>query len=255
MNAPPTGRRALDGLTLPGFANAHSHAFHRALRGRTHGGGGTFWTWRDQMYGSPASLDPDTYQELATRDVRRDGARRHHLVGEFHYLHHGPDGVPYADANEMGHRLLRAAERAGIRITLLDTCYLHGGIGEPLNDVQRRFSDGTRTRGRSGCRPSECRASPIRTARTRVRSRTRVGNLGPQRRGGDPLGAGRRPGVDRRWSRRGRTSAGAVLHAHVSEQPAENHDCMQALRPHADRVARRRRRGRPLSSPPCTPPT
>ena len=70
--------RRLPGVVLPGFANAHSHAFHRALRGRTHDGGGTFWTWRERMYAVSAALDPDSYLALATGDLRRDGARRRH---------------------------------------------------------------------------------------------------------------------------------------------------------------------------------
>ena len=67
-------------------------------------------------------------------------------VGEFHYLHHDTGGEPYADPNEVGRALIDAAAEVGIRITLLDTCYLHGGIGEPLNEVQRRFADARRRR-------------------------------------------------------------------------------------------------------------
>ena len=63
---PPAGRdQRLAGLVIAGLANAHSHAFHRALRGRTHAGGGTFWTWRTQMYAVAARLDPDSYLALA----------------------------------------------------------------------------------------------------------------------------------------------------------------------------------------------
>ena len=64
-------------------------------------------------------------------------------VGEFHYLHHAPGGKPYADPNAMGEALVAAARDAGLRITLLDTCYLTGGIDQPLGDVQQRFSDGS----------------------------------------------------------------------------------------------------------------
>ena len=76
------------GLTLPGFANAHSHAFHRALRGRTQAGRGSFWTWREQMYALAATLDPDTYFRLARATYAEMALAGITAVGEFHYLHH-----------------------------------------------------------------------------------------------------------------------------------------------------------------------
>lgn len=133
----------LRGLVLPGFANAHSHAFHRALRGRTHGERGTFWTWRKQMYAAAERLDPDSYLALARAVFAEMAMAGYTAVGEFHYLHHGPDGRPYADPNAMGHALIEAAAEAGIRITLLDTLYLQSSVdGKPLEGVQRRFGDG-----------------------------------------------------------------------------------------------------------------
>ncbi len=132
----------LPGLTIPGLANCHSHAFHRALRGRTQRGQGTFWTWREQMYDVAGRLDPDSYLALATVTFREMVAAGITCVGEFHYLHHQPGGTPYDDPNAMGHALIEAARHAGIRITLLDTCYLTAGIGRPVEGVQRRFSDG-----------------------------------------------------------------------------------------------------------------
>ncbi|MFF5233982.1 formimidoylglutamate deiminase [Dactylosporangium sp. NPDC000521] len=132
----------LPGVTLPGFANAHSHAFHRALRGRTHGGRGTFWTWREQMYAVAAALDPDSYHRLARAVYAEMALAGITCVGEFHYLHHGPDGAPYDDPNAMGEALVAAAADAGIRITLLDTLYLTSSVdGRPLEGVQRRFGD------------------------------------------------------------------------------------------------------------------
>ena len=98
---------------LPGFADAHSHAFHRALRGRTHDGGGTFWTWRERMYAVAARLDPDTYLALARAVFAERRSPGVTAVGEFHYLHHGPDGRPYADPNAMGHALAAAAATPG----------------------------------------------------------------------------------------------------------------------------------------------
>ena len=133
-------------MVLPGFANAHSHAFHRALRGRTHGDGGTFWTWRQQMYAVAATLDPDRYLALARAVYAEMVLAGYTVVGEFHYLHHAPGGRPYADPNAMGAALVQAATEAGIRLTLLDTCYLSGGLargrsraaGPGAGAVQRR---------------------------------------------------------------------------------------------------------------------
>ena len=131
------------GLTLPGFANAHSHAFHRALRGRTQGGSGDFWTWREQMYHVAAKLDPDSYYRLARATYAEMALAGITSVGEFHYMHHGPGGARYDDPNAMGHALIQAAHEAGIRITLIDALYLQGTVaGGQLNEVQLRFSDG-----------------------------------------------------------------------------------------------------------------
>ena len=141
--APPADADALRGLVLPGLADAHSHAFHRALRGRTHrpGAAGSFWGWREQMYAVAATLDPDSYHRLARAAYAELALAGYTAVGEFHYVHHGPDGVPYAEPNEMGHALVAAAREAGLAITLLDTCYLTAGPGEPLRGVQLRFGD------------------------------------------------------------------------------------------------------------------
>ncbi len=88
--AAPAGATRLGGLTLPGFANSHSHAFHRALRGRTHGESGSFWTWRERMYELAAKLDPDSYLRLARATFAEMALSGITAVGEFHYLHHGP---------------------------------------------------------------------------------------------------------------------------------------------------------------------
>jgi formiminoglutamate deiminase len=139
---PADGATRLPGLTVPGLANCHSHAFHRALRGRTQRDRGTFWTWREQMYAVASVLTPDSYFELARAAYREMVSVGITSVGEFHYLHHGPDGTPYDDPNAMGEALVAAAQEAGLRIALLDTCYLAAGIGEPPAGVQVRFSDG-----------------------------------------------------------------------------------------------------------------
>lgn len=138
------GAIRLPGLTIPGLANAHSHAFHRALRGRTHAGLGSFWTWRDAMYTMAERLNPDTYYYLARAVYAEMALAGITCVGEFHYLHHGPDGTAYDDPNAMGQAMIYAARDAGIRITLLDTLYLTAAAdGSALSPTQRRFSDGT----------------------------------------------------------------------------------------------------------------
>ena len=136
----------LSGLTLPGFANAHSHAFHRALRGVVQAGRGDFWSWRDTMYEVAAALDPGSYHQLALATYAEMALSGYTAVGEFHYVHHQAGGRPYADPNEMGRALLAAAADAGLRITLLDTCYLASGPGQPPAGVQERFSDGSAAR-------------------------------------------------------------------------------------------------------------
>ncbi len=152
----PGGAERLPGVVLPGLANCHSHAFHRALRGRTHdqsSGGGTFWTWREQMYAVAAQLNPDRYLALARAAYAEMALAGITTVGEFHYLHHGARGVPYDDPNVMAEALRQAAADAGVRLTLLDACYLHGGLDGAghtgLDEVQRRFSDGSVDRWRS----------------------------------------------------------------------------------------------------------
>ena len=142
-DSPRTGK-VLRGLVIPGLANAHSHAFHRALRARTQRGRGSFWTWRDVMYDAAARLTPDLYRELARAVYAEMTLAGITAVGEFHYLHHDADGRPYADRNAMGHALIDAAGAAGLRMTLLDTCYLRAGLDDaPLEaGPRRRFGDG-----------------------------------------------------------------------------------------------------------------
>jgi len=129
----------LIGTAFPGAADAHSHAFHRALRGRTHGGGGDFWSWRDLMYRTAAALTPERYRRLAHAVFAEMIAAGYTALGEFHYVHHRPDGTPYPHDMELA--IADAAEEVGIRLTLLDTAYLAGGIGQPLSPAQARFGD------------------------------------------------------------------------------------------------------------------
>ena len=209
------GDTHLRGVTLPGAANGHSHAFHRALRGRTHGEGGNFWTWRNQMYAVTERLTPQTYRALARAVFAEMVLAGYTVVGEFHYLHHAPGGLPYEDPNAMGLALVDAAREAGIRITLLDACYLAGGLfasgHEPLDAVQQRFSDGSveAWAQRVG------RLTPTETARfgaaihsVRAVPRDSLG----------PIAATARAGV-------GSVPGPMPLHLHLSEQPGENVAC------------------------------
>lgn len=209
----------LAGLVLPGFANAHSHAFHRALRSRTHDEGGTFWTWRDRMYAVASRLDPDSYLSLARATFAEMALSGITAVGEFHYLHHGADGVPYDNPNEMGVALAQAASEAGIRLTLLDTCYLSGALGArghaPLAGVQRRFDDGDAERWAD-------RVSSLRSALTASPLDVVVGAAVHSVRA---VPRGELPAVRAALERWRGDDALVPLHAHVSEQPAENEAC------------------------------
>lgn len=203
------GAHRLEGLTLPGLANAHSHAFHRALRARTQGGAGDFWAWRERMYALAAALGPEQYFRLARATYAEMAMAGITCVGEFHYLHHAPGGLPYADPNAMAHALAAAAAEAGVRLTLLDTCYLQGGIGVAPNEVQRRFSDGSAERWAA-------RVSALRPS-----TGLRIGAAIHSVRAVDPEAIALVAG----WA----AGEGRVLHAHVSEQPAENAQCIAAF--------------------------
>jgi formiminoglutamate deiminase len=138
------GSHPLRGLVIPGLANAHSHAFHRALRARTQGDRGSFWTWRDLMYRAVGRLNPDRYRRL-TRAVYAEMALAGiTAVGEFHYVHHDAGGIHYHEPNAMGQAVIDGAADAGVRLTLLDACYLSSGPdGSPLAGPQQRFGDDT----------------------------------------------------------------------------------------------------------------
>lgn len=200
----------LDGLVLPGFANAHSHAFHRALRGRTHANGGTFWTWRESMYALAGVLDPDSYLALARATYAEMALAGITCVGEFHYVHHQPDGTAYADPNAMGQALRQAAREAGIRLTLLDACYLAGGLGPegslPIRPEQARFSDGSVEHWMnrvSALVDDECMRIGAAIHSVRAVPRHAMPQIV-------------------QWA------AGRPVHAHLSEQVAENQDCQAA---------------------------
>jgi len=205
---------------FPAAVNAHSHAFHRVLRGRTHAGSGNFWSWRDQMYGAADRLTPELYEQLATAVYAEMVVAGYTAVGEFHYLHHRPDGSRYPQ-HEMEFALARAARKAGIRLVLLDTCYLDGGFDLqrrdgriPANPTQRRFSDGDaaswlarlaalRTAVAGEFDPEQVQvAAAIHSVRAVPPEQLRIiaAELDPE----------------------------LALHIHLSEQPRENADCLAA---------------------------
>jgi formiminoglutamate deiminase len=206
---PPPGAERLAGLTIPGLANCHSHAFHRALRGRTQRERGTFWTWREQMYAVAERLTPDSYYELALATYREMVLTGITSVGEFHYLHHAPGGGRYDDPNAMGQALVRAAQDAGLRIALLDTCYLAAGIGREPEGVQERFSDGSadvwaeRVEALDVAGPDVVVGAALHSVRAVPRDQM---------------------GTVVKWAE----AHAAPLHAHLSEQVAENEQCVAA---------------------------
>ncbi|MEU1105432.1 formimidoylglutamate deiminase [Streptomyces tibetensis] len=204
--APPPGAEVLRGLTLPGLANAHSHAFHRALRGTVQVGSGTFWTWREVMYATAARLTPDSYHALARAVYAEMALAGITAVGEFHYVHHAPGGTAYADPNAMGEALIAAAAEAGIRITLLDTAYLSSGFGQPPTTHQLRFSDG------------DAEAWAARSSLLKERDHARIGAAIHSVRA---VPAEQLETVAR-WAEERR----APLHVHLSEQTAENEACL-----------------------------
>ena len=131
-------------LLLPGFVNAHSHVFQRALRGHTHrplSEHDSFWTWRRAMYAEAQRLTPDSLYEGALRTYREMLAAGYTTVGEFHYVHHQSNGQPYDNPNAMSEAVLTAGYDAGIRVVLLMTAYAQSGFNQPPEEEQRRFCD------------------------------------------------------------------------------------------------------------------
>jgi len=133
----------LAGAVVPGMPNLHSHAFQRAMAGLAEVAGASedsFWTWREVMYGFVGKLSPEQAETVATQlyiEMLKGGFT---AVGEFHYLHHQPDGTPYADLAEMSNRIAAAAKASGIGLTHLPVLYGYGGFGgKAAVPGQRRF--------------------------------------------------------------------------------------------------------------------
>nr|WP_300145607.1 formimidoylglutamate deiminase [Propionicimonas sp.] len=196
--------------TYPAFANCHSHAFHRALRGRAVGGA-DFWGWRDGMYAVAQVLDPDLYHRLARATYAEMALAGIGAVGEFHYLHHSPGGMPYADPHAMADAVIAAAWEVGIRICLLDTCYLRAGFdGAEPAPAQRRFTypDADTWATHAAALAARYAGNPAVVIGAAIHSVRAVDEASL------PVVAAALPD--------------APLHVHVSEQPAENAACLAA---------------------------
>ena len=196
---PPPGATTLEGWTIPGLANVHSHAFQHMLRGTVEAGAGDFWAWRREMYSRTGWNRADylDYSRLVFQEMVEAGIT---AVGEFHYLHqHG---------NDLGEALIQAAGEVGIRITLIDACYLRGGLdGRPLDEAQRSFSDGDVDHWVK--RVDDLKDGPG----------VRIGAAIHSVRAVDPNSMR----TVAAWARQ----RGAPLHIHLAEQAAEVEECLE----------------------------
>lgn len=194
-------------LLMPGMVNAHSHAFQRAFRGHVQwraAGQSDFWSWRDAMYRTAMGLSPEgvgSVSRLAFMEMAEAGITS---VGEFHYLHHQADGTPYDDPDELAHRVISAALDVGIRIALLRVVYHRNGAGQALRPDQQRFRDD---------RPDDALAAVARLA------------AHPDPRVTAGLAPHSVRAVPADWMTELASFEGPI-HAHVSEQPAENEQCL-----------------------------
>jgi len=222
LDAAPGAAPRAGGVVLPGMANLHSHAFQRAMAGlaeRAGPGEDSFWTWRKVMYGFLRELGPEQVEAIAAQLYVEMLKAGYTAVGEFHYLHHGPDGRPYADLAEMSRRVIAAAKATGIGITQLPVLYGYGDFGGQMaGDGQRRFlNDPDRFLRlvdilmKENCGDPEVR---IGIAPHSLRAVTH-----------DTLAAAL-DGLDT-------LDAGAPIHIHIAEQHGEVRDCISwcGLRP------------------------
>ncbi len=230
----------LAGPALPGLPNAHSHAFQRAMAGRAETRGesdDSFWTWREAMYGLVARLSPEQIEAIAAQAYAELLQGGFTAVAEFHYLHHQPDGTPYADVAETSMRVVAAARTAGMRLTLLPVLYQRGGFdGAPLRGGQLRFrTDPDSLRAIRGAVEQRCAGDPIVRTGLALHSLRAVDAESLRA----AVSAGTRP-------RAGTVPAGGPIHIHAAEQEREVAECAAAtgLRPvawllaHADLDAR-----------------
>ncbi len=199
-------------VLLPGFVNAHSHAFQRSLRGRTEflAAGherDDFWSWREAMYGAATALDPEGVFAVSRQAFLEMALAGVTTVGEFHYLHHQPDGAPYADEQELALRVIAAAREVGLRVVLLRVGYARAGFGLAENPRQRRFLD------------PDVDTFLRRAADLRARVSDPLVTVG--------LAPHSVRAVPRAWLEAvARGWAQGPVHAHVAEQPAEVAACL-----------------------------
>lgn len=201
---------------LPGFVNAHSHAFQRAIRGGAwdRRADEDFWSWRAAMYAAANALDDDALYATCLRAFREMAAAGYTTVGEFHYLHRDPDGHAYADPNHAAKLVARAARDAGLRIVLLDTLYERADFeARDLAPEQRRFrTDGGITGFLAGVERLAEWAAGVEETSVGIAAHS-VRAVTPESLSG--LAA---------WSARARRP----LHIHLSEQRKEVEDCLRA---------------------------
>lgn len=213
-SARPGDRLELTGAVVPGMPNLHSHAFQRLMAGLGQAGGETddsFWTWRDAMYAIAGRVTPEQLEACAAGLYVEMLRRGYTTCAEFHYLHHGPDGVPYVDRAEMGKRVLAAGSRAGLGLTLLPVLYQRAGFSDdPVSHHQQRFCNSTDDYQRlvqsllSATTESDLACIGIAPHSLRA-----VGEVALR----DVLGAG----------------ASGPVHIHIAEQRLEVEDCVANL--------------------------
>ena len=213
---PPADCERVSGALLPGMPNLHSHAFQRAFAGaaeRRGAGDDSFWTWRTAMYGMVEEIDPDAMESIAGQLFVEMLEAGYTSVAEFHYLHHDREGRSYSSLPETSERIITAAQRTGIALTLLPVLYTSSGFGgvAPAPGQRRFVNDGDRY----------VRLLDALFARHGRRAGVRIGAAAHSLRAVTPgeLGAAR--------SALALLDAEAPFHIHVSEQVREVEDCVR----------------------------
>lgn len=202
---------------LPGLVNAHSHAFQRVIRGRTErrtSAHDSFWTWREMMYSAALRLGPEEIYDASRMAFLEMALCGVTTVGEFHYIHHAPDGSPYTDANLLAKEVIRAARDVGLRIALLRVAYARSGYKLKPNAQQIRFLE---TNAEDYLR----NADALRTELALTKDRTAWLGLAPHSVRAVPLE------YLREIIRYAENKDGIPLHMHVAEQPAEISACLE----------------------------
>ena len=223
------GAERAAGPLLPGMPNLHSHAFQRAIAGRTGRAGAdgdSFWTWRQAMYAFLDRIDADAFEAIAAQAYVEMLKAGYTAVAEFHYVHHDPQGKPYADPAELARRIVAAAAGTGIGLTLLPVFYAHAGFGgTPPAAGQRRFVHTLDAYARLvATLAARCRDGGMESGRRAAQ---------PARRDAGRAGRGRRARAARRADSHPRRRAGAG-----------GRGLRGVERRAADRVAARSRRAR-----------